>query len=72
MKYALCLAFVGLSFGCETVENPDGSTTTRFDGKSFASALDTSMNAYDRLQRQQQPVPTVVGYDIYGRPIYAN
>lgn len=66
MKYAILTLCAFALAGCETITNEDGTTTTRFDGKAAASMLETGYNAYDRYNRQSY----VVGYDVYGNPIY--
>lgn len=65
MKYLALIAFAFA--GCETVENSDGSTTTRFDAKTATTLIDTGFSTYDRYQRSSH----VVSYDQFGNPVYA-
>lgn len=55
MKYLLALFSCAFLAGCETVENADGTTSTRFDAKAAASLMDSGFDAYDQYQRRQQP-----------------
>lgn len=64
MKYTL-IALCALAFaGCETT-NPDGSTS-RFDTKGAMDVINAGFSTYNQYQRQQ----SVIGYDVYGNPIY--
>lgn len=70
MKQTLAL-FILLAFcGCETVTNPDGSSTTRFDTAGFAKAGTTVLDMYQRGQ-QIHDGWTIIGHDpATGAPIY--
>jgi hypothetical protein len=62
MKY-IALIILTLPFAsCETIENEDGTRTTRFDAKAAAAFGDLGMKAYDQYR--------IVGYDQFGNPIY--
>lgn len=67
MKPLLLIAAAFSLAACETVEHADGSTTTRWDAKATTEAITTSMDAWQRIDRQSR----IVGYDQFGNPIYA-
>lgn len=60
------LAIFALLTGCETIENSDGSTTTRWDAKATTDALTTGLDTWQRIDRQNR----IIGYDQFGNPIY--
>lgn len=66
MKITGILLIAAMLSGCETVENEDGSRTTRFDAAAATSVINTGFSTYDRYQKQQ----AIVGYDQFGNPIF--
>lgn len=66
MRYLILCAFCFSFAACETVENPDGTVTTRFDAAAATSAINTGFDAWQRYDRQTR----FVGYDQFGNPIY--
>ncbi len=66
VKY-LALLIPFLLCGCETVETPDGTRTTRWDAAATAAAVDSGFRAYDQYNRAKY----IVGYYPDGTPIYA-
>lgn len=65
-RIALLILTLALA-GCETIEHPDGSTTTRWDAKATTDALTTGLDTWERIDRQSR----IVGYDQFGNPLYA-
>lgn len=51
--------------GCETT-NSDGSVS-RFDADGAIKGVNEAMGIYERAKFQSR----IVGYDAYGRPVYA-
>lgn len=65
---ALLILFIALALaGCETIQNEDGTTTTRFDQKAAAGILDSGLRVYDRYNQTRY----IIGYRPDGSPIYA-
>ena len=64
MKYALLLLLPIITAGCETTD-ADGNVT-RFDAKGATEAMTGALDAWQRIDRQNR----IVGYDVYGNPIY--
>lgn len=57
--FKIALPLLVLTFaGCETTQNEDGSSTTRFDAEAFGSAVDIGTKLYREYQRPayQQPL----------------